>query len=94
MVALKGVCKVFLGDPESAKQLIDKALRLAPGDAQVNLNAAIIWSALGHKARAKEYAEEAQSLGYPESVLLAHPDITWTGDGGTQRMQKGGSHKG
>jgi len=64
-MAFKGVSLNWLGDTKHGGQLIGDALQTAPDDVEVLRCAAIYWSKVGDKSKAREYADKARAAGYP-----------------------------
>lgn len=63
--AYKGVYLMWLGDVKQGGRLIGDALQAAPDDVDVLACAAIYWSKVGDKSKAREYADKARAAGYP-----------------------------
>ena len=65
----------FLGDPQLAKDAIERALKLRPQDPATLVRAAEAYLLIGDSLVARTYVEKAMELGYSEDLIRRSPTL-------------------
>ena len=66
----------MLGDKEKALSNLQKALALAPDDAEVRFRAAILYNQLGNREKTLEFLKRAAEAGYSPNTIRDTPDFS------------------
>ncbi|KAB2968535.1 MAG: tetratricopeptide repeat protein, partial [Thermoanaerobaculia bacterium] len=73
LYADRAECRAMLGEGAAARVDAERALALAPDDAQIAFRVAFVWEQLGERDQALERLAAALAGGYPSSEIEAHP---------------------
>jgi len=74
-LAFRATYHAMVGDKPDALSDVQKALQLAPKDAEVNFRAALVYNQLGDTERCLSSLEKAVASGYPVSAIRDTPDF-------------------
>jgi serine/threonine protein kinase/Flp pilus assembly protein TadD len=66
---------IMLGDKAKAESTLQKALTLAPDDADVRFRAAILYNHIGDKEKTLEFLKQAAAAGFSKSTMRDTPDF-------------------
>jgi eukaryotic-like serine/threonine-protein kinase len=75
LVSRMGLYSVRSGHKDEARTLMNRALALAPGNADVQYRAGLAFELLGERKQALEAISAARRLGYPAKYVEAEPDL-------------------
>jgi serine/threonine-protein kinase len=75
VLAFRATYHAMVGNKGQALSDAHRALQLAPGDAEVNFRAALVYNQLGDTARCLSSLEKAVVRGYPVSAIRDTPDF-------------------
>jgi serine/threonine-protein kinase len=69
-------CESMLGNSQEARRLIERALALAPKDAETMFKAGVVYEQLGDRTRALEWISKALAGGYSREALDRSVSLT------------------
>ncbi|HEV2114415.1 MAG TPA: tetratricopeptide repeat protein [Terriglobales bacterium] len=75
VMAFRATYHAMVGDKAEALSDARHALQLAPGDAEVNFRAALVYTHLGDTQQCVLFLEKAVGAGYPASAIRDTPDF-------------------
>ncbi len=75
LVSRMGLYSARSGHKDEARTLMNRALALAPGNADVQYRAGLAFELLGERKQALEAISAARRLGYPAKYVEAEPDL-------------------
>jgi serine/threonine-protein kinase len=75
LLAFVATYKAMTGDKSGATADVERAIELAPGDADVRFRAALVYNHLGDVARTVASLEKAVAKGYPGAAIRDTPDF-------------------
>ncbi len=75
LLSRMGLYRARGGDVAGTKELMDKAIGLAPKSNDVHFRAGLAFELTGNRARAIEEIVAARTLGYPAKLIDAEPDL-------------------
>jgi serine/threonine protein kinase/tetratricopeptide (TPR) repeat protein len=72
-LSIRGICKAMLGDRAAAFADLGRADSIAPGDAEVSFDTALVYNHFGDTDQALRWLGKAVSAGYSPSVARDYP---------------------
>jgi serine/threonine-protein kinase len=75
LISRMGLYSARIGDYSSAIKFSEEAIQLSPDNPSVHFRAGLVFELIGNRRKAIEEIKKAKSLGYPQNIIEAEPDL-------------------
>jgi Flp pilus assembly protein TadD len=72
-LSTRGICQAMSGDREAAFADLSRSEMIAPGDAEVSFDTAVVYNHFGDTDQALQWLGKAVSAGYSPSIARDYP---------------------